>query len=216
MRLITSLVRWLGNGNIKPFLCVYRRCPRGNRIARQKQNVPHFNSENTLRASTRLIWWTFKLRVTCAKDSRERPQGIVGTHPASRQVCKTWGGTHGSVQTFSSLDSHRMHTEDGPHGTGLQGFFHLACRLEESSVGKRTGSQLRLSVRAYSQKHPFPGGATVWKRGVWRTDGWMDEWMTDGWLERCATCCLVFVVYDTIEKKWALQGSPWLCIICFQ
>lgn len=36
-------------------LCITRRCPRGNRIARQKQTVPHFNSENTLRASTRLI-----------------------------------------------------------------------------------------------------------------------------------------------------------------
>uniref|UniRef100_A0A671T911 Tomoregulin-2-like n=1 Tax=Sinocyclocheilus anshuiensis TaxID=1608454 RepID=A0A671T911_9TELE len=36
-------------------LCITRRCPRGNRIARQKQNVPHFNSQNTLRASTRLI-----------------------------------------------------------------------------------------------------------------------------------------------------------------
>ncbi|XP_051568358.1 tomoregulin-2-like [Myxocyprinus asiaticus] len=36
-------------------LCIARRCPRGNRIARQKQNVPNFNSENTLRASTRLI-----------------------------------------------------------------------------------------------------------------------------------------------------------------
>uniref|UniRef100_A0A673H2F3 Tomoregulin-2-like n=1 Tax=Sinocyclocheilus rhinocerous TaxID=307959 RepID=A0A673H2F3_9TELE len=36
-------------------LCITRRCPRENRIARQKQNVPHFNSANTLRASTRLI-----------------------------------------------------------------------------------------------------------------------------------------------------------------
>lgn len=36
-------------------LCITRKCPRTNRIARQKQNVPHYNSENTMRASTRLI-----------------------------------------------------------------------------------------------------------------------------------------------------------------
>ncbi|XP_076854486.1 tomoregulin-2a isoform X2 [Brachyhypopomus gauderio] len=36
-------------------LCITRKCPRTNRINRQKQNVTHYNSENTLRASTRLI-----------------------------------------------------------------------------------------------------------------------------------------------------------------
>lgn len=36
-------------------LCITRKCPRTNRINRQKQNVSHYNSENTLRASTRLI-----------------------------------------------------------------------------------------------------------------------------------------------------------------
>lgn len=33
----------------------YRKCPRTNRINRQKQNNVHFSSENTMRASTRLI-----------------------------------------------------------------------------------------------------------------------------------------------------------------
>lgn len=37
------------------FCHLYRKCPRTNRINRQKQNVTHYNSENTLRASTRLI-----------------------------------------------------------------------------------------------------------------------------------------------------------------
>uniref|UniRef100_A0A673N8X3 Tomoregulin-2-like n=1 Tax=Sinocyclocheilus rhinocerous TaxID=307959 RepID=A0A673N8X3_9TELE len=36
-------------------LCITRKCPRTNRINRQKQNTMHYNSENTLRASTRLI-----------------------------------------------------------------------------------------------------------------------------------------------------------------
>lgn len=35
---------------------LYRKCPRTNRINRQKQNNVHFSSENTMRASTRLIW----------------------------------------------------------------------------------------------------------------------------------------------------------------
>ncbi|XP_044073198.1 tomoregulin-2a isoform X2 [Siniperca chuatsi] len=36
-------------------LCITRKCPRTNRINRQKQNNVHFSSENTMRASTRLI-----------------------------------------------------------------------------------------------------------------------------------------------------------------
>ncbi|XP_019728464.1 tomoregulin-2 isoform X1 [Hippocampus comes] len=36
-------------------LCITRKCPRSNRINRQKQNNVHFSSENTMRASTRLI-----------------------------------------------------------------------------------------------------------------------------------------------------------------
>ncbi|KAM3835918.1 tomoregulin-2a [Diretmus argenteus] len=36
-------------------LCITRRCPRSNRINRQKQNNVHYSSENTMRASTRLI-----------------------------------------------------------------------------------------------------------------------------------------------------------------
>ncbi|KAG7463786.1 hypothetical protein MATL_G00180350 [Megalops atlanticus] len=36
-------------------LCITRKCPRTNRINRQKQNATHYSSENTLRASTRLI-----------------------------------------------------------------------------------------------------------------------------------------------------------------
>jgi len=38
------------------FFFLHRKCPRTNRINRQKQNTMHYNSENTLRASTRLIW----------------------------------------------------------------------------------------------------------------------------------------------------------------
>lgn len=40
------------------FCFFHRKCPRTNRINRQKQNTMHYNSENTLRASTRLIWAT--------------------------------------------------------------------------------------------------------------------------------------------------------------
>ncbi|KAM8748732.1 tomoregulin-2a isoform X2 [Acanthopagrus latus] len=36
-------------------LCITRKCPRTNRINRQKQNNVHFSTENTMRASTRLI-----------------------------------------------------------------------------------------------------------------------------------------------------------------
>ncbi|XP_015214296.1 tomoregulin-2a [Lepisosteus oculatus] len=36
-------------------LCITRKCPRSNRINRQKQNATHYSSENTMRASTRLI-----------------------------------------------------------------------------------------------------------------------------------------------------------------
>ncbi|XP_078142126.1 tomoregulin-2-like [Centroberyx gerrardi] len=36
-------------------LCITRKCPRSNRINRQKQNNVHYSSENTMRASTRLI-----------------------------------------------------------------------------------------------------------------------------------------------------------------
>nr|XP_023679657.1 tomoregulin-2 [Paramormyrops kingsleyae] len=36
-------------------LCITRKCPRGSRITRQKQNATHYGSENTMRASTRLI-----------------------------------------------------------------------------------------------------------------------------------------------------------------
>ncbi|KAL4618063.1 tomoregulin-2 [Arapaima gigas] len=36
-------------------LCITRKCPRGSRITRQKQNSTHYGSENTMRASTRLI-----------------------------------------------------------------------------------------------------------------------------------------------------------------
>uniref|UniRef100_A0A4W3JGV3 Transmembrane protein with EGF-like and two follistatin-like domains 2a n=1 Tax=Callorhinchus milii TaxID=7868 RepID=A0A4W3JGV3_CALMI len=36
-------------------LCITRKCPRGNRIQRQKQNSIHYSSDNTTRASTRLI-----------------------------------------------------------------------------------------------------------------------------------------------------------------
>ncbi|KAJ8350494.1 hypothetical protein SKAU_G00256240 [Synaphobranchus kaupii] len=36
-------------------LCITRKCPRTNRINRQKQNATHYSSENTMRASTRLI-----------------------------------------------------------------------------------------------------------------------------------------------------------------
>ncbi|XP_055086681.1 tomoregulin-2 [Periophthalmus magnuspinnatus] len=36
-------------------LCITRKCPRTNRIHRQKANNVHFSSENTMRASTRLI-----------------------------------------------------------------------------------------------------------------------------------------------------------------
>lgn len=36
-------------------LPLYRKCPRTNRINRQKQNNVHFSTENTMRASTRLI-----------------------------------------------------------------------------------------------------------------------------------------------------------------
>lgn len=36
-------------------LCITRKCPRTNRINRQKQNNVHYSSENTMRASTRLI-----------------------------------------------------------------------------------------------------------------------------------------------------------------
>ncbi|XP_067891763.1 tomoregulin-2a [Heterodontus francisci] len=36
-------------------LCITRKCPRGNRIQRQKQNATHYSSDNTTRASTRLI-----------------------------------------------------------------------------------------------------------------------------------------------------------------
>ncbi|XP_043931145.1 tomoregulin-2 isoform X1 [Protopterus annectens] len=36
-------------------LCIMRKCPRNNRIHRQKQNVTHYSSDNTTRASTRLI-----------------------------------------------------------------------------------------------------------------------------------------------------------------
>ncbi|KAG7254792.1 hypothetical protein CRUP_013409, partial [Coryphaenoides rupestris] len=32
-----------------------RKCPRTNRINRQKQNNVHYSTENTMRASTRLI-----------------------------------------------------------------------------------------------------------------------------------------------------------------
>ncbi|KAL0964082.1 hypothetical protein UPYG_G00318160 [Umbra pygmaea] len=36
-------------------LCITRKCPRSNRVNRQKQNTTHYSSENTMRASTRLI-----------------------------------------------------------------------------------------------------------------------------------------------------------------
>uniref|UniRef100_A0A4W5JMX2 Transmembrane protein with EGF-like and two follistatin-like domains 2a n=1 Tax=Hucho hucho TaxID=62062 RepID=A0A4W5JMX2_9TELE len=36
-------------------LCITRKCPRSNRVNRQKQNATHYSSENTMRASTRLI-----------------------------------------------------------------------------------------------------------------------------------------------------------------
>lgn len=36
-------------------LCITRKCPRSNRIHRQKQNTGHYSSDNTTRASTRLI-----------------------------------------------------------------------------------------------------------------------------------------------------------------
>ncbi|XP_028847560.1 tomoregulin-2a isoform X1 [Denticeps clupeoides] len=36
-------------------LCITRKCPRSNRIHRQKQISAHYSSENTMRASTRLI-----------------------------------------------------------------------------------------------------------------------------------------------------------------
>ncbi|XP_014344595.1 tomoregulin-2a isoform X2 [Latimeria chalumnae] len=36
-------------------LCITRKCPRSNRIHRQKQNATHYSSDNTTRASTRLI-----------------------------------------------------------------------------------------------------------------------------------------------------------------
>ncbi|OCT63939.1 transmembrane protein with EGF like and two follistatin like domains 2 L homeolog isoform X1 [Xenopus laevis] len=36
-------------------LCITRKCPRTNRIYRQKQNLGHYSSDNTTRASTRLI-----------------------------------------------------------------------------------------------------------------------------------------------------------------
>ncbi|XP_066544101.1 tomoregulin-2a isoform X1 [Amia ocellicauda] len=36
-------------------LCITRKCPRSNRINRQKQNATHYSSENTMRAATRLI-----------------------------------------------------------------------------------------------------------------------------------------------------------------
>ncbi|XP_063070381.1 tomoregulin-2a isoform X2 [Engraulis encrasicolus] len=36
-------------------LCITRKCPRPNRIKRPKQNAAHYSSENTMRASTRLI-----------------------------------------------------------------------------------------------------------------------------------------------------------------
>ncbi|XP_030199960.1 tomoregulin-2a [Gadus morhua] len=36
-------------------LCITRKCPRTNRINRQKQNNVHYSTENTMRASTRLI-----------------------------------------------------------------------------------------------------------------------------------------------------------------
>ncbi|XP_051786490.1 tomoregulin-2a isoform X2 [Erpetoichthys calabaricus] len=36
-------------------LCITRKCPRSNRINRQKQNTTHYSSDNTTRASTRLI-----------------------------------------------------------------------------------------------------------------------------------------------------------------
>lgn len=63
---------------------LYRKCPRTNRINRQKQNNVHFSSENTMRASTRLIWartcWTYsRVHFRCPPPPVGQPRKLASS-----------------------------------------------------------------------------------------------------------------------------------------
>lgn len=128
----------------------YRKCPRTNRINRQKQNNVHFSSENTMRASTRLIW--------AQTHGTESPLHFmercgVKCSPLVGQPRKL-----GSASPHSSSPSLPVWTSRMPRENGVKAKTELAHRSEWDSHVDNVVISRQLPIWHFWNLSLAPGG----------------------------------------------------------